>query len=84
MAKALTLRQMAKNFEAQAAAFSRLAKLQNQAARDMPQSGTASADELTAAIAMYDRATRSYYTAEGQEAQAAAYHAQADAQGEPA
>lgn len=84
MAKALTFRQMARNFEFQSVAFGRLAKLQYQAARDMPQSGTATADELKAAIKMYDNAVTSFYTADGADAQALAYHAQADAAGEPA
>lgn len=84
MAKALTFRQMARNFEFQSVAYGRLAKIQYQAARDMPQSNTATADELVEAIKMYDRAVTSFYTADGADAQAIAYHAQADAAGEPA
>jgi hypothetical protein len=79
MAKALKLRQVAKNYQKQADAFSRLAKLQNQAALDMPQSNTATAVELTAAQAQYDLALRSYFTADSMQVQADAYTALADA-----
>lgn len=84
MAKALTLRQVAKNYQKQADAFSRLAKLQNQAALDLPQSGTATAEQLIAAQSAYDQALRSYFTADSMQTNADAYTQLADAAGEPA
>jgi hypothetical protein len=78
MAKALTYRQVATNFTKQAEAFGRLAKLQNDAARAMPQGGAATAEQLMAALAEYDKAIRSYYTADSMETQAAEYNRLAD------
>jgi len=73
---------MATNFTRQAAAYDRLAKKQNDVARDMLQDNTATADQLQAAIVMYDMAVRSYYTADSMEQQAAAYSQKADDAGE--
>lgn len=76
MAKALKLRQVAKNLQRQADAYSALAKAQDQAAKALPRTTT---PELIAAIAADDAAIRSYYTADGQQSQADQYTALADA-----
>jgi hypothetical protein len=84
MARSLSLRDVAKNYEKQSTAFDRLAKAQNDAARAMPQGAAASPEELKAALAAYDLALRSYFTADSMEKQAAAYNQLADEAGEPA
>lgn len=78
MAKALKLRQVAKNYQKQADAFSKLAKLQNQAALDMPQDNTATVVQLVAAQSAFDQALRSYFTAESMQTNADAYTKLAD------
>ena len=89
MAKALTFRQLAKNFQKQADLYSRLAKLQNQQASAASQTLPADSDPgapaaLQAVIGMFDLAVRSFYTSDGQQQQADAANAAADAAGEPA
>ena len=79
MAKALTYRQVARNYQKQSDAHDRLAKLQNQAALDLPQNNQATQAQLTAALAAYDQALRSYFTADAMKVQADAYTALADA-----
>jgi hypothetical protein len=78
MAHALTFRNLAKNFQRQADALGRLAKIQDTASKALPQGGTATATELNAAIAAADLATRSFFIAEGIQASADAYTAKAD------
>jgi hypothetical protein len=84
MARALTFRQLARNFQKQADIFTRLAKLQNQAALDLPQNNLATEEQLKVALAAYDLALRSFYSSEGAQAQADTMTAEADAAGEPA
>lgn len=79
MAKALTFRQVARNYQRQADAHDKLAKMQQQAALDLPQNNQATQVQLMAALAAYDLALRSYFTAESMQAQSAAYTALADA-----
>lgn len=78
MPHALTFRNLAKNFQRQADALGRLAKIQDQASKALPQSNTATATELNTAIAAADLAVRSYNMAEGIQASADAYTLKAD------
>lgn len=78
MAKALTFRQVARNYQRQADAHDKLAKLQHQAALDMPQNNQATQAQLTAALAAYDMALRSFFTANSMQEQSAAYTLLAD------
>jgi hypothetical protein len=82
MARSLTYRQIARNFTNQAETYDRLAKKQNDEARAMERGAAASSEQLKAAIAMFDQAIRSYYTADSMEAQAEAYNVKADEAGE--
>jgi hypothetical protein len=83
MAHALTFRNMAKNFQRQSDAYGRLAKIQDQASKDIPQNNAATEEQLKAAIAMADLATRSFFIAEGLNAQAEQYNQLATDAGEP-
>jgi hypothetical protein len=77
-------RKLAKNFDRQAKALAKLGKLQDDAAALLPQSATASAAELQAAIAADDMAQRSFFQSDAASDQADAYNVLADGAGEPA
>jgi hypothetical protein len=82
MAKALTLRQLAKNYQKQSDNFNRLAKLQNQLASDMPQTNQSAAPELLAANAAWDLAVKYNNLSDAYQASANDANAAADAAGE--
>lgn len=77
-------RKLAKNFDRQAKALTKLAKLQDDAAALLPQSNTATEAELRAAINASDMAVRSFNAADSASDQSDQYNAAADSAGEPA
>jgi hypothetical protein len=81
MAKALTLRDMAKNFQRQADTANALAKAQDKAAKQLPRTQT-SIPELTAALSADDQAIRYEFMAESFQAQADEYTRLANDAGE--
>lgn len=83
MAKALTLRQLAKIFQKQADIYSKLAKSQMDAANALPSGAQATDVQLNAALVAYDLCVRSFYTSDGMQGQADAYTQQANDAGEP-
>lgn len=76
------LRKLAKNFARQANALAKLGKLQDDAAALLPQSNTASAAELQAAIVASDLAVRSFNASDAASDQSDQYNAAADLAGE--
>lgn len=84
MAKALTFRQLAKNYAQQAANYNRLARKQNQDASGLPQTNQSSSAELLAANAAWDQAVKYNNLSDAYEGMAAEANAAADAAGEPA
>lgn len=84
MAKALTFRQLAKNYAQQATNYNRMAKAQQTAANAMPQTNQSDIPTLQAANAAWDLAVRYNGLSDAYEAQAAEANTQADAAGEPA
>ena len=83
MARALTFRDQAKNYQRQADALNRLAKSYDQAAKAMPHGSQATTAELIAAVAADDLAIRTLFQSDGAQAQADAANAAADLAGEP-
>lgn len=84
MAKALTFRQLAKNYAQQAVNYNRMAKAQNIAANAMTQTNASPISELQAANAAWDLAIKYNNLSNAYEASAADANAEADAAGEPA
>lgn len=83
MAKALTLRQLAKIFQKQADIYSKLAKTQMTTANALPQDNAATDLQLQAALAAYDSCVRSFYTSDGMQQQADQFTQAANDAGEP-
>lgn len=84
MAKALTFRQLAKNYAQQAKNYNRMADLQQKAATAMAQTNQSDIPTLQAANAAWDLAVRYNGLSDAYEGQAAQANADADAAGEPA
>lgn len=82
MAKALTSRQLAKNYAQQAVNYNRMAKAQNQAANALPQTNGSTIGELTTANAAWDLAVKYNNLSDAYEGLAADANAAADAAGE--
>lgn len=83
MAQALTNRQLAKIFQAQADIYVRLSKSQATSASALPQNNQATDPQLNTALTGYDQCLRSFYLSVGMQQQADNYTQQANDAGEP-